>query len=509
MTRRRYIPLSRILLFLGVSIGFHSFLTLEFEKRLLLQRHDETNLLHPWIQQEGQIPLHPAEQQQQQQQVHEEQIEVKNIETTNYIKPTIELSNSSNKINSFTECMLQLEEYLYPRIRTWFESSVPIPFSVKVYNSSYYVLLSLLGLDKKRQMPMWRTQHAKYMCNGIEQGEDLGIHWRRGRFTLIVKCPDGIDPKVDNLDWFAIIPRDKGINDTVTYDMKKFMECEKQDIDLFPNKVGKIKTGISVTFKGDRERAFEWATYHHILGFDHVWIYVNEPWNHGKDFPPREYITWIPYNHNLQNYNITTYKKMAGHPMEQFRIASQNEALWRARRLGLDWMAFVDLDELVFLANASDYDSYHAVNNNSGDGPIKTYLHDFAANYGNAYLGIFLQSVPFGRNIQSDPSSTKELLMDYTWRENSSLYTDWWEARNKLIVNVKEVTSVNIHYIGVGGELYKAHVTKLRVNHYKDKDRGVFNRQRDWLSSKGEIIEDTTLPNDYRDKVIERMTRND
>jgi hypothetical protein len=169
-------------------------------------------------------------------------------------------------------------------------------------------------------------------------------------------------------------------------------------------------------------------------------------------------------------------------------------------------MAFVDLDELVVLCNASKYKTYHATN---GNGPIKTYLEDFTANYGNSnFLGIFLQSVPFGRNIEIDPSSTKELLMDYTWRENSSLYTDWWEARNKLIVKVKEVTSVNIHYIGVGGDLYKPHVTELRVNHYKEKDRGVFNRQRDWLHAKADILEDKQLQYDYRDRVIQQMKRN-
>lgn len=485
MTRRRHIiPLSRILLFLGALLFIHFYLTSIFEKRL--NPEDPANL-NLWID----VP--PDHKRQ------ETLNDTKVIEST----ATTELFNSKRK--AFTECMLQLEEYLYPRILTWFESSIPIPFSVKIYSGNYYVLLSLYGLDKKREMPMWRTQHAKYICNGIRGGEDLGIHWRRGRFTLIVKCPDSIDPNVDNLDTLAIIPRDKSESDKVTYDLKKLLECEKKDIDLFSTKVGTAKTGITVTFKGDRERALEWATYHHILGFDHVWVYVNEAWNDGKDFPLRDYVTWIPYNHNIQNYN-TTYKKMPGHPMEQFRIASQNEALWRARRLGLDWMAFVDLDELVVLCNASKYKTYHATN---GNGPIKTYLEDFTANYGNSnFLGIFLQSVPFGRNIEIDPSSTKELLMDYTWRENSSLYTDWWEARNKLIVKVKEVTSVNIHYIGVGGDLYKPHVTELRVNHYKEKDRGVFNRQRDWLHAKADILEDKQLQYDYRDRVIQQMKRN-
>jgi hypothetical protein len=409
----------------------------------------------------------------------------------------------SSNLESFTECMLQLEEYLYPKIIQWFESSVPIPFSVKIYDGRYYVLLSLYGLEKKREMPLWRTQNTIYSCNGMDGGNDLGIHWRKGRFTLIVRCPETIHPEHDNLDTLAIVPRGKSRNDKVTFDMKKLLECEKKDIEFHSNFATGMKIGITTTFKGDRERAFEWAAYHHILGFDHVWVYVNEPWNDGKDLPIRDYVTWIPYNHNILHYN-TTYRKMPGHPMEMFRIASQNDALWRARRLGLDWMAFVDLDELVVLTNASKYNTYHETH---GNGPMKSYMTEFAKKIvtDGLYLGIFLQSVPFGRNIESDPNSTKELLLDYTWRENASLYTDWWEARNKLIVDVKRVTSVNIHYMGIGGDLYKANVTELRVNHYKERDRGVFNRQKEWLHAKGDIIEDTQLVDDYHSKVIQHM----
>lgn len=501
-TRRSYIPLSRILSCFGILLAVYFYLTVLFEQRL--KQEDVVHPVNLWIQEKSSPSSTPPSPTRQDTLKETGSIDDYTIESTD--------KSSNSKLQSFTQCMLQLEEYLYPRILKWFESSVPIPFSVKIYNGNYYVLLSLYGLDKKREMPMWRTNHTTYICNGISGGEDLGIHWRKGRFTLIVKCPNEIHPHVDNLETLAIIPKDKLESDKVTYSVKKLLECERKDIDLFSTSgtsssrvAGTMKTGISVTFKGDRERALEWATYHHLLGFDHVWMYVNEPWKDGKDFPfNRDYVTWIPYNHNIQNYN-TRYKKMPGHPMEQFRIASQNEALWRARRLGLDWMAFVDLDELVVLCNASKYETFHDTN---GNGPIKTYLKDFAVYYGQLYLGIFLQSVPFGRNIEIDPTSTKELLMDYTWRENASLYTDWWEARNKLIVNIKEVTSVNIHYMGVGGELYKANVTELRVNHYKEKERGVFNRQRDWLHAMGDILEDTQLQRDYRVKVIQKLKRN-
>ena len=86
--------------------------------------------------------------------------------------------------------------------------------------------------------------------------------------------------------------------------------------------------------------------------------------NHGmmeKMYSPWILYLFIPYNNKVQD--------MKGNPIstiyvnnldlkEVFRVASQNDALWRAKRLGLDWMAFPDLDERVVVGNICVFESH-------------------------------------------------------------------------------------------------------------------------------------------------------
>jgi len=91
----------------------------------------------------------------------------------------------------------------------------------------------------------------------------------------------------------------------------------------------------------------------YLIGFDHAWIYVNEPWDDGKDLPQSvDILTFIPYNIKASNFKGNIRAHMSTPFADVFRIVSQNDALWRARRMGLEWMAFPDLDELVVLGNS-------------------------------------------------------------------------------------------------------------------------------------------------------------
>jgi len=70
------------------------------------------------------------------------------------------------------------------------------------------------------------------------------------------------------------------------------------------------------------------------------------------------------------------------------------------------------------------------------------------------------------------------------------------QCRYKIIVDVKRVNCVNIHYIG-NGELMFVHSEDIRVNHYKQAHRGVFSHGRQYLKY-DDLVEDTTL----RDKML-------
>jgi len=356
-------------------------------------------------------------------------------------------------IEAFTECMLQIEEHFQANLPRFANATQPFPFSVKIVNQNAYVLLSLSVTGIKANN--WRHPSTRYACNGVDGGIALPAH-KSVAVTLIVKCPQTLSPRQHDfkIKTFSITKLGNE-KDKVDYNVEKFAECEEIDTALFAdrNESHPITTGVTATFSGGREEALEWAAYHHLIGFDHVWIYVNEPWDDGKDLPSTNFVTFIPYNTKISDFwkrAIIMLVKMFS--MDVFRVSSQNDALWRAKRMGLEWMAFVDMDEMIVLGTSAQTNvpisNLTAIRPSSS--PLQTYLADFRANHGKKQDGILLRSVAVGKN---NSNKTKpDLMIDYTWRQNLNLTMDCCRSRNKMIVDVNKVDTVAIHYVGRGGE---------------------------------------------------------
>ena len=171
--------------------------------------------------------------------------------------------------------------------------------------------------------------------------------------------------------------------------------------------------------------------------------------------------------------------------------------------MGLDWMAFPDLDEIVVLG-ANDVSHSTTLKLTVSASPLQTYLTDFNTEHGDDYAAIMLPSVPFGRNIENE--TKPELLIDYTWRLTLNPSNNSFLARNKLLVNVRRVNAVGIHYyVGDGHKIYIPKTAdQLRVNHYKKKETGVWNLRHQYVGPPN-IVEDTQLRDQYRERVVELM----
>ena len=237
--------------------------------------------------------------------------------------------------NPATECMLKLEKNYIPLMYEWNLTNKPILHSVKIINNVFYVMLNMFDLqnDIKKK---WRG--GSYSCNGVPGGKVNNV-FRNGLGNLIVECPASINASKDILAKFLAVPTTSPGNNThitseaLMYETELFDECERKDIQ-HSNSHHDIKIGLTATVKGNRTKALEWAAYHHLIGFDHIWIYINEDWNNATKIVHRDYITWIPYKFNI--VDTPHYDKpRAFTPFEIFRIASQNDALWRAKRMGL------------------------------------------------------------------------------------------------------------------------------------------------------------------------------
>jgi Domain of unknown function. len=426
-----------------------------------------------------------------------------------------------------TLCMHKLEQFLPPLIHAWYESYVPIPYSVKVMNDKFYVLFSVLHIDLQDQTK-WR-KGSDVLCNSIQGGKIMKTLERLGRPTLIVECPDSLKSSITRLETLTFhMTKMQGneTHDIVSYNVTLFDECERLDQQYFsnlPNNLNNIRIGMTTSFKGNRNRALEWATYHHhIIGIDHIWIYVNEPWDDGtrigNNLPFREYITWIPFNFSIAHGHFK--RKHNYIPTEHFRIASQNDALWRAKRMRLDWLAIIDLDEYIF-CGVSSISSRNITSYKGISGELKHYLamKQIENNLLEKFGAVEMNSVPFGRNVDVEPDMKNDshkhnshhdgsqLLMDYTWRQKGDPNTFPFR-RMKLIVNPLKVTSVNIHYIGggdrAGVQVWSAPANDLRINHYRTPQDGVYDQNHGQLETI-DLQQDTLVRDRYRDVVLEKM----
>ena len=163
-----------------------------------------------------------------------------------------------------------------------------------------------------------------------------------------------------------------------------------------------------------------------------------------------------------------------------------NDALWRAKRLGIDWIATIDLDEYV------------VVNNGISLNALPQYFQNKSEIGISKKTAIKMNSIPFGNNASdAEQGVKKELSLDYEYRRNISI-DDYPMNRLKLFLNPAHAKGVNTHYLGGGPRrrILPAKASKLRVNHYRRPEKGVFYLQGD------NVRHDPTLKDTFYDVVL-------
>ena len=425
-----------------------------------------------------------------------------------------------------TKCMLELEQMMEPLIWEWREARIPIPHSVKIINGQFYVLILIHHVSHLEK----DLRNARQIfCNDSGGGIILGQRVSRGKpDEIVVRCPAVVNPANSTLSTLSIVTGN-GSNNGTTYkykNLKKLDECERTDIASFEQlekgKERPVKIGATITIRSSlsakiewgnaRQHAVEWAEYHHLIGVDHMWIYINEAWNDGMGLPYRDYITWIPYNWCMYNYNNFTRFPDDPSYMELFRGTSQTDAVWRARRTGMDWIAMIDVDEYVRVGpqhlnnNATERcpegGCITTSTNNEHDNPVNVVgsLSRFLTNltvfdspstvykddHNRTFGGIRLESIPYGRNTKIDPkedTNTINLVIDNVWTEKTDPNHGKSNlGRQKAIIVPHMVLSFYIHHITsstmsfscCNGLRQDHHMDEIRVNHYKRAEHGVY-----------------------------------
>ena len=394
-------------------------------------------------------------------------------------------SENTSISQNATDCQLKMEEYLYPRIYQWVIQQVPIAVNVKVIKNQYHVIFNTGYIDPA----IW--YNAEYRCNDNNETATIMSATKPGRGNLIIQCPISIHFNETTLETISVVS--EGGNKTF-YELARFVECEKHDMkDYSPPNI-LIGMCTSIAGKGRiREIAHEWVEFHRLIGVDHAWIYINSEWDQGKQ-SDKPYISWIPYNHNIKAYNFTD--RPWTQRSEFFRVTSQVECVLRARRMGVEWVIFTDIDEYVQINDneTSIDDSGVPIS------PLKKLLQTYYKEEKDAIGGLVMNSIPFGNNLSEEKTPEKQLFIDHVYRNKINPTNVKW-TRWKQIVNPQNVHNYAIHWLG-GGDVLKEirlDANRVRINHYKEVNKGVGVFQTEKAS---DLVRDATLAETYHDQLM-------
>jgi hypothetical protein len=388
----------------------------------------------------------------------------------------------------FQQCQLQLEQYLYPRIYQWVMDKVPIVVSVKIISNRYHIIFNTGYIDPD----IW--YNAEYHCNQVNESANVLPATKPGRGNLIIQCPESIHANKTDLVSASVITREGNKTD---YEMQNFVECERLDIrDCSPPNT-EIAMCTSIAGIGKvRHLAHQWVEYHRLIGVDHTWIYLNSEWD--GNLPERPYISWIPYNLNIKAYNFT--KRPWTQRSEFFRVTSQVDCVLRARRMGIQWIVFTDVDEYIAI---HDNSTIHV--DNSTLPPLKKLLSTYYQSERKDIGGLVMNSIPFGNNLELETKSDKELLIDHIYRNKQNPRDVTW-SRWKQIVNPQNVHNYAIHWLGGGSVLKEIRLdaNRVRINHYKEVDKGVGVFQ---TTKSSDLVKDSALADEFHHLVMNAMKK--
>jgi hypothetical protein len=191
-------------------------------------------------------------------------------------------------------CYQEFEVELRPFVLEWYKMNLPVLSSVKLLQvkggmpQSHYYSVVFVDLGNSHQ-------RKKFLCNGkYEASFDEKVTQ-----FVVLKCPPELDPSKEPLTGIAFVDEEnpETAEPIAYYDTRKALECELLDIKFFSPVEPMIILGAVSIFAGGekgRKEALQWAEYHHIIGVEHIWLYVNEHWDY-KDHASfdRSYISWI------------------------------------------------------------------------------------------------------------------------------------------------------------------------------------------------------------------------
>jgi hypothetical protein len=407
-------------------------------------------------------------------------------ETT--IKDIVMIGNFDMSAASYIDCRLQMENYLHDKMRTWIHEDIPMLLNSYQVETTRHLHLYLKHLDKADH-PKWR--YGPWYCDSQNHTPAQVENFEGFKSSeMIVKCPAGQLPfSSSSSSWVLTFGNN---NDTsspfLSYDLRPYFHCDdlaRKEPPPRPSVPPLIGACTEIKGQSNRHFAAQWVEYHHLIGVDHLWVYINEPWNTSWSLPQRPYVTYVPYDDHWDDLRRGMKRSMFDYAY--FQEAQNNECLFRGRQYGVEWMVMLDVDEYIHIENPlyanrtgpilKEY--LTAVDNKTNNGDLNQSPTAHTASAGDlnsssqTLIGnIKMTSIPYGTNTKLQHPNTSQydtFVLDYIWR-NKAPPESIGLVREKNIVKPAAVGFLNIHYIHNLQPGYVSQVrgaNDIRIDHFK------------------------------------------
>lgn len=449
--------------------------------------------------------------------------------------------NTSTDYNAFNtpgvKCRLAMEEYQNDHTDWWMENQdypraewvwkFTDPKTKKPY---YYGLFEILweGGKKptlnaiKKMWWQWEDQHGNnHTLTRIDRFSALS----KGRIYFRFDATNGDTSAVPQRLWpskkdgKSFTWKDESNNTLpVEYNLKIYTDCDRIDLENRPPPNAKIGACIA-KFWGISDFVSEWITYHRMIGIQHFWMFVAEPFeNLPQDGLPNEKdVTYIPYSYNhwrRHSHHTGKVRENSGKGSMNayFQDATNNHCLYMARHFGFDWITTPDLDEYIAVHDPN-IEHFGEVS------PIQQFLqryHDAAFNPppGEQPLGqISLYGGAYRRHNTKETDWDKfKLNLDFTYRRDKVKFdsgekrrdgNSGADGRRKNFWNAKVVNDASVHLRVDGGTEIRANISEVELCHYRTPMKG--------FQDPNQILHLVSYPEVrdlYRDKVYAEMVEN-
>ncbi|CAB9505466.1 UPF0392 protein [Seminavis robusta] len=441
-------------------------------------------------------------------------------------------SAAANNISAATQCRLDLDSWQNANIDRWMDSKAPWMEWIWAMNDKStgqrYWLVILLTIDTgignyfaprlNRMEWMWQDSSGNnhtatpVFTKRLKQPRNDRVYLRLDLPPTNTYSSDNNNNNNNHTQQQVMAtpkylwPDNDELLQNTTYHLEPYLQCSNLERRHKPPP--HVKVGACITrFWGQHDLLPEWIEYHRLIGVQHFWLFVSEPFenvrnNHKLPHNNNQDVTYIPYHytwarHQHKRPNATL--KFGGESM--FQAAAINQCLYLAKQYDLDWIYTPDVDEYVAVL-----DPELLVNNSQA--PLPAYLErTFAQDSDPATLGqVCMEGVAFGRNKLTEPLQDKnenastsdqfQLTIDFTYRLNRTKGSTG--GRRKCFYRPAVVNDAWVHLARDGGRSINTDPNQVDLYHYRSPLLGVFQHK----GTDADLVSYPEIRDRYRDKIL-------